>query len=265
MASEPGVQLTWMDAKIGEWVVTPRQGKAVEIQALWYNALRVMEHLSQLLSRGAPCRYRELADRAKASFGKLFWNPVAECLYDAVDGDIRDASIRPNQIFAVSLYHKMVSPERAAQIVETVEHHLFTPFGLRSLSPSDPQYRGRYEGDPASRDRAYHQGTVWPWLMGPFIRAYLEVHGRSAKSRKRAAQWLSTWSDFIDNEGAGQLPEIFDGDAPHRPRGCVAQAWTVAELLRVCVEDVYGTASQKAVPKRAHAPGWVPASAPAKN
>ena len=240
LAGEPGTHLTWMDVKIGDWVVTPRRGKAVEIQALWYNALRIMEDLSQRLSRRDPSHYRELADRAKAKFETLFWNAAAGCLYDVVEGGTRDASIRPNQIFAVSLFNKMVSPERAAQIVRTVEHHLLTPFGLRTLSPSDLQYRGRYEGDPAARDSAYHQGTVWPWLMGPFVRAYLDVHGRSAQSRRRAAQWLSALTDFIANDGVGQLPELFDGDAPHRAGGCIAQAWTIAEVLRLCTEEISG-------------------------
>jgi predicted glycogen debranching enzyme len=253
LAGEPGAQLTWMDVKIGDWVVTPRQGKPVEIQALWYNALRVMERLSELLSRGAPDRYRTLAERAKTSFERLFWNPAADCLYDVVNGDSRDASIRPNQIFAVSLFHKMVSPDRAIRIVDTVEHHLLTPFGLRSLSPSDPQYRGRYEGDPRNRDSAYHQGAVWPWLMAPFIRAYLEVYGRSPKSRKRAAKWLAALGKFIEGRGVGQLPEVFDGDAPHRPGGCIAQAWTIAELLRACLEEAYGSASPKESAKRVRA------------
>ena len=242
-AGEPGMQLTWMDAKVGELVVTPRHGKPVEIQALWYNALRVIEDLSHLLSEPTrTAHYRELADRAKASFAAKFWNAAANCLYDVVDGDTRDASIRPNQIFAVSLFHKMVSPEEAAQIVKTVEQHLLTPFGLRTLSPLDPHYRGRYEGDPASRDGAYHQGTVWPWLMGPFIRAYLDVHGRSPEARRQAADWLLPLKGYMEDEGVGQLPEVFDGDAPQRPRGCVAQAWTVAELLWACVEDVFAAA-----------------------
>jgi predicted glycogen debranching enzyme len=239
LAGEPGVQLTWMDAKIGDWVVTPRQGKAVEIQALWYNALRVMEDMAQRLgdvTRSA--HYKELAERARSSFAKLFWNSAEGCLYDVVNGDARDASIRPNQILAVSLFHNMLSPDLAARVVETVQRHLLTPFGLRTLSPSDPQYRGRYEGDPRSRDSAYHQGTVWPWLMGPFLKAYVEVKGRSPEAREQARKWLSELSRYMEDEGVGQLPEVFDGDAPHRAGGCIAQAWTVAELLRTSMEDV---------------------------
>ena len=240
LAGEPGTQLTWMDAKVGEWVVTPRRGKPVEIQALWYNALRVMEDLARRLARDSDgAYYGELAKRASASFGPLFWNSAEECLYDVVNGEERDAAIRPNQILAVSLRYSMLTPAMALRVVSTVERHLLTPFGLRTLSPADPQYRGRYQGDQSSRDGAYHQGTVWPWLMGPFLKAYVEVHGRSPEARAEAGDRLAQLAAFLENEGVGQLPEIFDGDAPHLPRGCIAQAWSVAELLRVCVEDVY--------------------------
>jgi len=232
IAGEPGVQLTWMDAKVGDWVVTPRCGKPVEIQALWYNALRVMQELS------GEAKYREMADRARDSFRGLFWNASAECLLDVVNGDERDASIRPNQIFAVSLHHSMLAGEQATAVVAAVERDLLTPYGLRSLAPSDPQYRGRYEGDAFSRDSAYDQGTVWPWLMGPFVTAYLKVNGRSAKSRKQAHKWLGGLRRFLLDEGGGEVPEVFDGDAPHRAGGCMAQAWSLAELLRVCVEEL---------------------------
>jgi len=239
-AGEAGTQLTWMDAKVGDWVVTPRRGKAVEVQALWHNALRVMEGLAQRFAPAAGRNhYGELAERAAASFAALFWNASEGCLYDVVNGEERDAAIRPNQILAVSLPYKMLAPDRAARVVDTVERRLLTPFGLRSLSPSDPQYRGRYGGGQLSRDGAYHQGTVWPWLLGPFLKAYLETHGRSAESREQAAKWLAELSRYIQDRGVGQLPEIFDGDAPHRPGGCIAQAWTVAELLRASVEDVW--------------------------
>jgi predicted glycogen debranching enzyme len=218
--------------------VTPRQGKPVEIQALWYNALRVMEDLAQRLADVAGnAHYKELAEHAQSNFAKLFWNSAEGCLYDVVNGDARDASIRPNQILAVSLFHSMLSPDMAAQVVETVQRHLLTPFGLRTLAPSDPQYRGRYQGDPRSRDSAYHQGTVWPWLMGPFLKAYVEVNGGSPKAREQARQWLSELSRYAADEGVGQVPEVFDGDAPHRPGGCIAQAWSVAELLRASIED----------------------------
>jgi glycogen debranching enzyme len=226
-AGEPGVQLTWMDAKIGDWVVTPRIGKPVEIQALWYHAMRVMEDLARRFGHDADSgHYGELADRARDSFAPLFWNEAAQCLFDVVDGDMRDASIRPNQIFAVSLFHKMLPPEKAKAVVDTVARHLLTPYGLRTLAPSDPHYRGRYEGDPASRDSAYHQGTVWPWLIGPFVEAYRLVYGQ-------APDCLGELQRYATDEGCGQLPEVFDGDPPHRPGGCIAQAWSVAEMLRV--------------------------------
>jgi predicted glycogen debranching enzyme len=238
-AGEPGVQLTWMDAKVGDWVVTQRIGKPVEIQALWYNALRVMEDLAGRFGKEADgAHYRELADRAHKAFPGLFWNESAGCLYDVVNGEVRDGSIRPNQIFAVSLFHKMLPAQMAKLVVETVARHLLTPYGLRTLAPSDPQYRGRYEGDPRSRDGAYHQGTVWPWLMGPFLTAYLEVSGRSPEARVQAAKWMEEFRRYIADEGLGQVPEVFDGDPPQRPGGCIAQAWSVAELLRTLVEEI---------------------------
>jgi len=232
-AGEAGTQLTWMDAKVGDWVVTPRRGKPVEIQALWHNALRVMEDFAGRFGREAQrANYANLAERARAAFAEQFWNDALGCLFDVVDGGGKDASIRPNQIFAVSLHHGMLPRERAARVVETVQRHLLTPFGLRTLDAGDPQYRGRYEGDPVSRDGAYHQGTVWPWLMGPFIEAYLEVNEGSVEARRQAAQWIAPLLEYLEGEGTGQLPEVFDGDEPQRAGGAIAQAWSVAGLLR---------------------------------
>jgi predicted glycogen debranching enzyme len=234
---EPGVQLTWMDAKVGDWVVTPRHGKPVEIQALWYNALRVMEHLAEKFSEPIPNQqYGALADKARASFNEMFWNEQAGCLYDVVNGE-KDASIRPNQLIAISLANTMLSKERAASVLRMIERELLTPRGLRTLSPRDPAYIGRYEGGPSSRDGAYHQGTVWPWLMGPYITAYARTLGSKA-GREFAAMWLENFAEHLQEVCLGQVSEIFDGDAPHQPRGCVAQAWSVAELLRAVVEDV---------------------------
>jgi predicted glycogen debranching enzyme len=242
MAGEPGVQLTWMDAKVGDWVVTPRHGKPVEIQALWYNALRTMEQFAEKFGRQSDRgHYKRMADLAQRNFPKLFWNSSTGCLYDVVNGEMRDPAVRPNQIFAVSLFHKMLPEEKARSVVNVVERELLTPYGLRSLAPADPQYRGRFEGDPHSRDSAYHQGTVWPWLLGPFITAYLEVNGRSAKAPQQVEQWLAEFRRYIEGEGLGQIPEVFDGDAPHRAGGCMAQAWSVAELLRTSVEDMPST------------------------
>ena len=241
-AGEPGVQLTWMDAKVGDWVVTPRRGKPVEIQALWHNALCVMSGLAERFEdRSRAAHYRDVADRARARFGELFWNDAAGCLYDVVvEGEYRDSAVRPNQIFAVSLCHELISGERARRIVDRVARDLLTPYGLRTLAPSDPQYRGRYEGDPLSRDSAYHQGTVWPWLIGPFLEAYLKVNGHTAEARAQARLWLAELGRYIDDEGVGQLPEVFDGDAPHRAGGCMAQAWSVAEVLRARMELLNG-------------------------
>jgi predicted glycogen debranching enzyme len=239
LSGESGVQLTWMDAKVGDWVVTPRHGKPVEIQALWYNALRTMDALGRRFGdQPNAVHYQELADRTRRRFSELFWNDSAGCLYDVVSGDDRDGSIRPNQVFAISLFHSLLSGGKAKAVMAVVERDLLTPYGLRSLAPTDPQYRGRYEGDPLSRDSAYHQGTVWPWLLGPFLTAYLKVEGRSVQARKQAQLWLAGLEGLIQNEGVGQIPEVFDGDAPHRPGGCIAQAWSVAELLRVTVEEM---------------------------
>jgi len=240
-AGEPGVQLTWMDAKVGDWVVTPRHGKPVEIQALWYNALRVMEQLAtKFKDAKAKKNYSAMADKARAGFTEMFWNEGAGCLYDVINGEARDASIRPNQILAVSLTNSMVTSKRARSILSAIERKLLTPRGLRTLSPTDANYIGRYEGDSRSRDGAYHQGTVWPWLMGPFITAYVKAFGRKA-GQDFANEWLSQFQAHLNEACLGQVSEIFDGDAPHTPRGCVAQAWSVAELLRAAVENVYAT------------------------
>lgn len=245
-AGVPGVQLTWMDAKIGDWVVTPRHGKPVEIQALWYNALRIMEDFAGRFEKPeAAKRYRSMAAKASASFNRLFWNESAGCLYDVVNGDDRDASIRPNQVLAASLPYTMLPPDKAQPMLEVVERELLTPVGLRSLTPKDPQYRPRYEGDPFSRDSAYHQGTVWPWLMGPFLTAYVKTNGATAKSRKQAMAWLEGFRRHMEEGGLGQISEIFDAEPPHRPRGCFAQAWSVAELLRAAVEDVLALGVEK--------------------
>ncbi len=235
-----GTQLTWMDAKVGQWVVTPRTGKAVEIQALWYNALRHLEEMAARLNDHSTASYcRRLADRASLSFNEKFWNPELDCLYDVLgDDETTDAAVRPNQIFAVSLPYSMLQTERARNVVAVVERELLTPYGLRSLSPSHPDYRGRYEGDSLSRDGAYHQGTVWAWLTGPFITAYLKVQGRTPESIEQAAQWLRAFRAHLLEAGLGQISEIFDGDAPHTPRGCIAQAWSVGELLRCEVEEL---------------------------
>ncbi len=243
LSGEPGVQLTWMDAKVGDWVVTPRSGKAVEIQALWYNALRLMEDLAESFGDETnEKQYKTMAACARKSFNEQFWNEQTGCLYDVINGDERDASIRPNQVLAISLTNSMVSRVRAKAILRVVERELLTPRGLRTLSPNDSRYIGRYEGDTRSRDGSYHQGTVWPWLMGPYITAYVKTLGENA-GRKFATQWFKNFDDHLTEACLGQVSEIFDGDPPHTPRGCVAQAWSVAEILLAAVENVHVTKS----------------------
>jgi predicted glycogen debranching enzyme len=240
-SGEPGVQLTWMDAKVGDWVVTPRRGKPVEIQALWYNALCIMEDFArQFGDDEGQKRYCNMATVASWSFNRLFWNEKDGCLYDVVNGGTPDSSTRPNQIFAVSLPHSMLSMERARAVVHKVQEQLLTPVGLRTLAASDPQYRGRYTSGPTERDGAYHQGTVWPWLLGAFITAYVKVNGGDTEARRQAGEWLAPLQEHLSQAGLGHISEIFEGDPPHRPCGCIAQAWSVAEVLRAYVEDVKG-------------------------
>lgn len=238
-AGQAGVQLTWMDAKIGDWVVTPRAGKPVEIQALWYNALRIMDQIGQMIGqKEAARRWAGLAEKVWGSINRQFWNEATGGLFDCVDGEERDAAIRPNMIFAVSLPFECVTPDRAAQIVGLIEERLLTPFGLRTLDPLDSRYVGRCEGDVRARDSAYHQGTVWPWLIGPFLTAYQKVHGKSPKIQAQLRAHLALLLTHLWENGLGTIAEIFDGDMPHDPRGCIAQAWSVAEILRLLREEL---------------------------
>jgi glycogen debranching enzyme len=233
-----GVQLTWMDARVDGRVITPRRGKPVEIQALWFNALRTMGDFARKLGREDSSKeYERSASRCRASFLAAFSASEGRGLLDVVDGSaggelVGDASIRPNQLLAVSLHHSMLPPDLALSVLAVVDEHLLTPYGLRTLSPRDPAYRGRYEGGPAARDEAYHQGTVWPWLLGPYVTAFLRTYGTGPEVVLKMRAVLAPLRDFVLGEGLGQVPEIFDGDAPQRPRGCPAQAWSVAELLR---------------------------------
>ncbi|HEY9617908.1 MAG TPA: amylo-alpha-1,6-glucosidase [Microcoleaceae cyanobacterium] len=226
-AGEQGVQLTWMDAKIGDWVVTPRIGKPVEINALWYNALRTAAHLARRI--GKPHQeYEAIADRAQARFSR-FWNAELGYCYDVLDSlDGDDASLRPNQIFAVSLTESPLNHAQQKGVVDACSRSLLTSHGLRSLASCDPLYQGHYGGDPVKRDAAYHQGTVWGWLLGPFVLAHLRVYNNPAKAR----EFLEPMMNHLNAAGVGTLSEIFDGDAPMTPRGCIAQAWTIAEVLR---------------------------------
>jgi len=234
-AGEPGEQLTWMDAKIGDWAVTPRTGKPVEIQALWRNALCIMsEFAAEFDDAEGTAKYASMAAVAHSSFNGQFWNADDECLYDVIDGDAKDASIRPNQIFAISLHHSMLGADHARKVVEKVEHELLTPFGLRSLSASDERYAGTYIGSPFERDSVYHQGTVWAWLIGPFVDAIRKVY---PDDEKRVDRILSSFRSHMNDAMLGQVSEIFDADPAYGSRGCAAQAWSVSELLRVLTKD----------------------------
>jgi len=228
-------QLTWMDAKCGGVAFTPRHGKAVEINALWYNALCQTAAYLESKNSSQSELYQTLSKQVKQSFNQLFWNEQTECLNDCISPEgIADSSIRPNQIFAVCLPHSPLSANRQKRVVHLVRQELLTPYGLRTLSSKDSRYIGRYEGDVFHRDAAYHQGTVWPWLMGGFLEAFLKVNQNSPQARKQAAAMLSPLIYHFANQAClGSISEIFDGDPPHYPRGCPAQAWSVAEVLRI--------------------------------
>jgi predicted glycogen debranching enzyme len=236
----PGAQLTWMDAKVGDWVVTPRHGKPVEIQALWVRALGVGEALATAFGESAlAAQCREDRERATASFTERFWYEAGGYLYDVIDGPQGDdATLRPNQLYALSLVDDLVPRDRAQQILHIVQAQLLTPVGLRTVSPRDSRYRARYEGGVVARDGAYHQGTVWPFLLGPFVTAWLKAFGRDAKSRVQARSFLDGLGVHLQDACLGQVSEIFDAAPPHNPRGCPAQAWSVAEPLRAMFEDL---------------------------
>lgn len=232
-AGETGHQLTWMDAKIGDLVITPRVGKAVEIQALWYNALRTMADFAKRFAHYEDrARFDAMADLAQLSFNGVFWNAAEDCLFDVVENGTRDGSVRPNQLFAMSLHHPILDESRWQAVVEKAERELLTPVGLRSLSQNDPAYVPVYIGSPLARDSAYHQGTVWGWLIGPFIDAYRRANKDAANINEKITGFLAGFETHLIEAGLGQISEIFDGDAPHNPRGCPVQAWSVAEVLR---------------------------------
>jgi len=240
MGGVSGAQLTWMDAKVGDWVVTPRHGKPVEIQALWVRALEVGETLARGFGE-ADYADRCRSDRSKAiaSFRKRFWHKQGGYLYDVIDGpEGNDASLRPNQLYAISLVDELVPHDRAQQILRLVKEQLLTPVGLRTLSPTDSRYRARYEGGVLERDSAYHQGTVWPFLLGSFVTAWIKVYGKNATVLKQARSFLDGIDTHVKEACLGQVSEIFDAEAPHAPRGCYAQAWSVAEPLRALIEDL---------------------------
>jgi len=232
---QQGYQLTWMDAKVGDWVVTPRRGKAVEINALWYNALRLLAGwLEEEGQEAAMHGMEETADHVRESFNQRFWNENGGYLYDVVDaehgGD--DSACRPNQVFAISLDYPVLDEARWKPVMDVVTNRLLTPVGLRSLAPGHPDYKAKYYGDLRARDAAYHQGTVWAWLIGPYVDAWLKLNpGKEAEARG----FLSGFASHLDEAGVGSISEVFDAEAPYTPRGCVAQAWSVAEVLRCWV------------------------------
>lgn len=235
-----GVQLTWMDVKIGEWVVTPRHGKPVEIQALWVRALAVAAALAEQFGESAyAAQCRQDRARATASFRDRFWYRTGGYLFDVVDGPTGDdASLRPNQIFALALDDQLVTDAQAKQVLQLLKERLLTPVGLRTLAPEDIRFCASYEGGVAERDAAYHQGTVWPFLLGPFVTAWVKTYGDNPSVRREARLFLQGLFEHLDEACLGQVSEIFDGERPHRARGCVAQAWSVAEPLRALIEDI---------------------------
>ena len=230
-------QITWMDVRVGDWVATPRHGKPVEINALWYNALRIMESLCEKFDEDASA-YRARANQVKESFNAKFWDSANQCLFDVVDGGEPDDHIRPNQIYAVSLPFSLLPEEQEKAVVALVEKELFVGCGLRSLAPDHPDYHGIYCGALAKRDAAYHQGTAWGFLLGGFFSAYMKVNHHSSSAAENAVRMLEPVRKHLTDSGCiGSISEIFDGDAPHNPRGCYAQAWRVGEVLRCYCED----------------------------
>ena len=236
-AGNQATQLTWMDAKVGSWVVTPRHGKAVEINALWYNALGIMSVLAEAFGDDS-IPYAAVAVKVKAAFEKSFWNENEKCLYDTISGGYKDDSIRPNQIISLSLSYPVLEGQKARAVVNKVWKELYTSYGLRTLSRKSEKYRGIYSGDQFMRDGAYHQGTVWAWTMGHFITAFKRVYGTEGKFGRILRAFIAPFQDHLKDACIGSISEIFDGDEPLEPRGCFAQAWSVGEILRAYVEDV---------------------------
>lgn len=229
--------LTWMDARIDGIAITPRIGKPVEIEALWVNALFILAELHERFrGAGDGAELRGRASLAAQRFAELFWNEATGCLLDCVDGETRDAAIRPNQVIALALPFPVLDEERSRRVLRVVEERLLTPVGLRSLAPGEPGYAPRYEGGPRERDAVYHQGTVWPWLLGPYLTALARLDGEAGRARGRTI--LAGLAPHLDEAGIGTVSEIFDAEPPHTARGCIAQAWSVAELLRAAVFDL---------------------------
>jgi predicted glycogen debranching enzyme len=237
--------LTWMDAKVGDWVVTPRRGKTVEINALWYNAVRLLSNWNRAFER-VSSHLDAVAERTRESFNQRFWYAEGRYLYDLVDGEAGDdASLRPNQIFALALRHPVLDERRWQRVIDVVAEHLLTPYGLRTLDPGHKDFKAQYFGDLRARDAAYHQGTVWAWLIGPFIDAWLRAY---PERREEARSFLAAFNDHLSDACIGTISEVFDASEPFAARGCIAQAWSVAEVLRsfVALDDAPPDASGNA-------------------
>lgn len=247
----PGVPTTWMDARLGDWLITPRQGRPVCLNALWYNALRIVSELSQRYGHDDRCaEMLTHAARAKHSFNRRFWNESAQCCYDVVEDRGSDPSVRPNQLLSISLPFAVLDLSRHAAVMRAVRAQLLTPVGLRTLAPDDPAYRGAYCGPVNIRDRAYHQGSAFPWLLGPLVSALIRLNGRSYSSRQDAARLLEGVFEHMTGPGMGQICELFDGDAPHRRGGLPASARSVAEVLRCYAEDILELCPSEPLPPR---------------
>jgi predicted glycogen debranching enzyme len=245
---EPGQATSWMDAKVGDWVITPRQGRTVELNALWYNALRIVADLCGQFDRNNWSQeFDRLAESVKIAFNRRFFNELAGCCFDVVTDRGADPSVRPNQLLAISLPHAVLAPDRHARVLEKVRELLLTPAGLRTLAPSDPSYQGHYRGDVVARDRAYHQGSVYPWLLAPLAAAMVKVHGRSPTTRERVRELLEACLSHLRCAGQGQLGELFDGDEPHAAGGAIASARSVAAMLQTYAEQVLDRPPQAAI------------------
>ncbi len=252
---DEGSQLTWMDAKVGDWVVTPRYGKPVEINALWFNALKILENILFKISNNSKLKVvlnkisatehyiplkniSLLAKQVKENFEMVYWNDEKQCLYDCVRENLKDSSVRPNQIFSISLPFQLLSNEKAKKMLEVVKSELLTTFGLRTLSPYDEKFRGYYSGSQLERDSAYHQGTVWAWLIGHFISAYLKIYGKNEEILSYVKEIILPFKSHIFEYGVGSISEIFEGSTPHNSVGCISQAWSVAEVIRILKEEL---------------------------
>jgi predicted glycogen debranching enzyme len=258
-----GVARSWMDAQVGDWVVTPRSGRPVELNALWFNALITAGRLASKLGGANAREWEDLAQIVRASFNSRFWNPSTNCCYDVIAEDGLDTSVRPNQIFAISLPHPVLSADRHKAVIAKIVEELLTPKGIRTLGRREAGYRGNYAGNIVSRDGAQHQGSVYPWLVGPLATAYLKTYGRSQETTAKVMQWIEPCLDYMDTTGLGQLCELFDGDSPHAARGAMASALGAAEMLRTYVRDVMGVSTLRTKPRPIPPPAGLEPKAPA--